>query len=284
MTKEEIKKYNNIILNRLSIYLNNNSKIINKEMVENLTKELNISKEEAFKFLLAEILGLNATEYKEVFNIYFKNMIKMLNKSKYENNDYYKNIKIDNINYKKYSFKNNYYEPYEAFVYNDLIELDNGVLLPSIGFFDEKYNYPSILENGREWMLITPNEIETMDKVINESEGHVLTYGLGLGYFAYMSSLKEEVIDVTIIEKDNNIIELFNKYILPQFKYKNKIKIIKEDAFTFAKEYPFNYDFVFADIWHDPSDGIELYLKFKKLEKENIIYRYWIEDTIKCYL
>ena len=44
------------------------------------------------------------------------------------------------------------------------------------------------------------------------------------------------------------------------------------------------YDFVFVDIWHDPSDGIDLYLKFKSLEKKNIKYSYWIEDTIKCYI
>ena len=60
-------------------------------------------------------------------------------------------------------------------------------------------------------MLITPNEIETMKKSISEATGNVLTYGLGLGYYAYMVSMKENVESVTIVEKDKEIIDLFKK-------------------------------------------------------------------------
>ena len=41
---------------------------------------------------------------------------------------------------------------------------------------------------------------------------------------------------------------------------------------------------VFADIWHDPSDGLEPYVFLKALEKPGIHYSYWIENTLKCYL
>ena len=84
------------------------------------------------------------------------------------------------------------------------------------------------------------------------------------------------------IEKDQNIIDLFTKYILPQYKYKNKIKIINEDALKY--KYNNEYDYVFVDIWHDPSDGVELYKQMKELEKPNVKYSYWIERTIKNYL
>mgnify|MGYP004628899591 FL=1 len=131
-------------------------------------------------------------------------------------------------------------------------------------------------------MLITPNEIETMSESISEAYGNVLTYGLGLGYYQYMISNKDNVKSITIIEKDQNIIDLFTKYILPQYKYKNKIKIINEDALKY--KYNNEYDYVFVDIWHDPSDGIELYTKMKQLEKPNIKYSYWIEKTIKNYI
>ena len=104
-----------------------------------------------------------------------------------------------------------------------------------------------------------------------------------LRYYAYMVSMKENVESVTIVEKDKEIIDLFNEYILPQFKNKSKIKIINDDAFNYFKK-DIYYDYVFVDIWHDPSDGIDLYLKFKNLEKDNIKYSYWIEDTLKCYI
>ena len=45
------------------------------------------------------------------------------------------------------------------------------------------------------------------------------------------------------------------------------------------------YDFVFTDLWHDVSDGIDMYLKMKKYEKQSpILFSYWIEKSILCYL
>ena len=76
-------------------------------------------------------------------------------------------------------------------------------------------------------MTITPNEIETMKEPVDEAFGHVLTFGLGLGYYAYMVSEKENVESITIVETNEDVIDLFNKYILPQFKNAHKIKIIQ---------------------------------------------------------
>lgn len=275
MTNEE---RNNLIMSKLSIYLNNYSDYITKEMIDNIKKEFGFNDLESFKIILTSLLEITDKELIHEFD----KIVFELDKNKYEDNLYYKNISFKNIKSNKWSFRYESYKPYEAFVFNDLRKI-NDKLYPCIGYFKEEYKYPAVLENNREWMLITPNEIETMEKPINEATGNVLTYGLGLGYYAYMVSMKEDVKTVTIIEKDKEIIELFNKYILPQFKYKDKIKIINMDAFEyFIKD--IYYDFVFVDIWHDPSDGIDLYLKFKSLEKKNIKYSYWIEDTIKCYI
>lgn len=275
-----MKDNNNLILTRLSSYLNTTPDYITENMIEELTKE-GISTIEGVRILLSSILNLY--DNKEIMDMYFKEMISLLNVQKYKENPYYKNIKLSNIEDDTWSIKYMKYKPYELFVYNDLKIYDDGRVIPQIGFFTEEYEYPCILENNREWMLITPNEIETMSKSIEESFGNVLTYGLGLGYFAYMTSLKDSVTSITIIEKDKKVIELFNKYILPQFENSKKIKIINEDAFEYASTKP-KYDYVFVDIWHDPSDGIESYLKFKELEIPNVLYSYWIEDTIKYYL
>ena len=60
--------------------------------------------------------------------------------------------------------------------------------------------FPALLENDRIWMTITPNEIETMKEPVDGAFGNVLTYGLGLGYYAYMVSEKENVETVTIVD------------------------------------------------------------------------------------
>ena len=275
MTNEE---RNNLIMSKLSIYLNDYSDYINESMINNIKNEFGFTTLESYKIILISILGITDKEIIHEFD----NIVYELDKSVYEDNLYYKNINLKCISSNKWKFEYKSYKPYEAFVFNDL-RCINDKLYPSIGYFKGEYKYPCVLENDREWMLITPNEIETMKKSISEATGNVLTYGLGLGYYAYMVSMKDNVESVTIVEKDKEIIDLFNEYILPQFKNKSKIKIINDDAFNYFKK-DIYYDYVFVDIWHDPSDGIDLYLKFKSLEKDNIKYSYWIEDTLKCYI
>lgn len=270
---ETILKYFSILLNDYPDYID-----------ESLLKEVNptgvLSNEETVRIIIATLFKLDNN--KEVMNKYFKYIFKELDIKDYNDNLFLKRIKLDNIKYKNWQIKNISYKPYELFVYNDLELIDNCVI-PQIGFFNTEYKYPAIYENNRIWMLITPNEINTMDAPIKESFGHVLTYGLGIGYFAYMVSLKDNVESVTIVEKDESVINLFKTIILPQFEYKDKIKIICADAIDYAKQ-KIKYDYVFVDIWHDPSDAVYLYKQFKLLERTDTKYSYWIEKTIKYYL
>jgi spermidine synthase len=133
-----------------------------------------------------------------------------------------------------------------------------------------------------------PNETNTTKPAINFSEGKVLTYGLGLGYFAYMSALKENVESVTVVERSRDVIDLFKKYILPQLPNPEKLEIVESDAFEFAEKrmQEGGYNTVFTDIWHDPSDGCDLYLRMKTYEKllPDAKFVYWVEDTLKLYI
>ena len=130
------------------------------------------------------------------------------------------------------------------------------------------------------WMSVTPNEINTMKDAISKASGKCITFGLGLGYYAYMISLKEDVSDVFIVERDEKVISLFEKEILPQFENKDKIHIIKDDAFEYMKNNDMKmYDSIFVDLWHDASDGLDLYLKSLKYLKD-IDAHYWIEESI----
>ena len=137
-------------------------------------------------------------------------------------------------------------------------------------------------------MSVTPNEINTMKEPIDNAFGKVLTFGLGLGYYSYMVSLKNNVESVTIVEKDQNVINLFNKYILPLFKTKAKINIINMDAYDFLEKVmnDGDYDFVFVDIYHDAKDGLEVYKKISTYEKKfkNTTFSYWIKKTLDYYL
>lgn len=274
-----IDDLNQFVLERLSAYLNDFSTYISKEMVREFSKSVDFDDREIIIYLIADMLKYD----RYVVDNYLLPGLKELDNSVYENDLYYKNIKFGNIKRNKWSLKHHKYEPYELFVYNDIFVDEKGRTVPQIGYFKKVYKYPVICENDREWMMVTPNEIETMKEPISNAFGNVLTFGLGLGYFAYMASLKENVKSITIVEKDKDAILLFEENILPQFENKSKIKIIQDDAFTF--EYDSNdYDYVFVDIWHDPSDGVEAYKYFKEREKENVKYDYWALKTLKVYM
>lgn len=291
-TKEDrIENLNYEVLGMLSNYLNNAPEFIKKDIVEEIVRDCQVSKKYAFTVLLAAACGLNIDDNskdKELFSGYFLSMVHELNRSEYLENLYYRNIKIPNIKIGKCELKNISYKEYEAFVCNDLEQTDDGKILPQIGFFDTEFSYPALYEDDRIWMTITPNEVETMKEQVEKAFGNVLTFGLGLGYYAYMVSEKDEVSTITVVEQNEDVIKIFNTYILPQFKNGSKIKIVKDDAYRYAKEQMAqeNFDYVFTDLWHDVSDGIEMYLRMKEHERlcPDTMFSYWIEKSIKCYL
>jgi hypothetical protein len=212
----------------------------------------------------------------------------MTRNHEYLHNPYYKNIKIPRLKVGNSELTYEKYKPFEGFVCNDIIKTKEGRQIPQIGFLKTEFCFPTVLEHDRIWMTITPNEIETMKESVEQAFGNILTFGLGLGYYAYMVSEKENVEGVTVVEINEDVIHLFKKYILPQFKNAEKVHIIKAEAFEYAQKHiaPGKYDFVFTDLWHDVSDGMNLYLRMKNYEKlsPTTIFSYWIEKSILCYL
>ena len=281
MNSETIKEKNAFFFGLLSDYLNLYPDAITAELVKETEKSCNMSTEEAFRLLFAGMMDVYSD--RDLRRGWISKTFTLLNPEVYENDPYRKTVKLPAVTDGEWEFYEGRYNPYEAFVYNDPVRYPDGSVIPKIGFFDREYTYPAVRQGGREWMLITPNEIETMKKPIERAFGNVVTYGLGLGYFAFMASEKENVSSVTVVERDRKVIRLFKEHILPQFPHKDKIRIVNEDALIYA-EGENHHDFVFADIWHDPSDGCDLYLKLKSLEREGVCYAYWIEDTLKLYL
>lgn len=287
---DRIASDNAKVLALLSYYLNHAPDLIDQSEIEEIVA-CGVSYEYAFAAILTAALGLDISERaedKELFNHYFSRMFHKLDASEYQSNPYYKNIKIPAIQIGNSELKYEQYKPFEGFVCNDIIRTEEGRQIPQLGFFDKEFEYPAVLENGRIWMTITPNEIETMRDAVDQAFGNVLTYGLGLGYYAYMISEKENVDRVTVVEMNEDVIRLFTKYILPQFNHAHKIHIVHADAYEFAKQYmpAGNYDLVFTDLWHDVSDGMDMYLNMKQYEQENpdTKFMYWIEKSIQCYL
>lgn len=203
----------------------------------------------------------------------------------YLNDPYVKNVHFHKETLGDWCLGSSLYEPYEGFMYDELVikPENNYQELTPFGFFTEPFPFLEVKQNGVTWMSLTPHEINTMKDAVDEAHGKVITFGLGLGYYVYMAAIKDNVSEVVCIEKDPKIIALFKRFILPQFPHKEKIHIIEDDAFRYARHMKDGeFDYVFVDIWHLPTDGLDLYLNFKKIFKDytkNPI-NYWVEKSL----
>lgn len=198
-----------------------------------------------------------------------------------KDNPYYKNIKFPKTEIGR--FKAIDMEVRKGEIFLDQEPVGRGYnRTDCIGVFDDALTYPCIFEGDMCWMSITPNEIITMEEDIANATGDVLTIGLGLGYYTYMVHLKDDVTSVTVVERQPEVIEIFEKYILPQFEHPEKIRIINTDAFEYLEQLEDGkFDYCFGDIWQNPEDGLEDYLRMKKIGNrfEKTTFTYWIEES-----
>ena len=268
-------------------YLERFPEAISAEMVDALTEDGRITREEAIVALLSELFGLDmarSAEDRRLIMGYLTPSVRMLDPARYTENPYYKNVKIKNVTDGSWELRWESYAPYRAVISGDMMLLDDFTEIAPLGFFAERFDFPAVLEGGNEWMTLTPVDLDTCDEAIALAHGRVVTFGLGLGYYAYMVSEKPEVESVTVIEKSPEVIRLFEKYIFPYFSHKEKVRIICADAFEYAeKKMPDeSYDLAFVDTWRDASDGAPMYEKMRALEhlSPNTRFEYWIENFL----
>ncbi len=267
-------------------YLEHFPDILTADMINTLTEGGSIKKQDAIAALLCEIFALDdgRSEDRILIRNYIIPSVRILNSKKYTQNPYYKNIKLPNIKAGEWEFKNESYPAYRGVICHDMIINEDFSEIPPLGFFEEEFRFPAVLEGGNEWMTLTPVDIDTCDEAINAAQGKVITFGLGLGYYAYMVSNKADVSSVTIIEKSEEVIKLFQEYILPQFSHPEKLRIISADAFEYAENNmpAEKYDIAFVDTWRDASDGAPMYKRMKALEhlSPNTKFLYWIENFL----
>lgn len=234
--------------------------------------------ESAIKNIILDAFEINS----ETLRADFINQvqIKKCNASDYMN-DYVKLLDKIKFSYGKYNLKKITYEPYQLFALDDIDVTNDYKEISKAGYFDKKFTYAALFEGKDLWMSLNPNEINTMDSTIKSAKGNVLVLGLGMGYITFMLSNKKDVKSITVVERNKENIALFKKFLFPNFKNANKIRIIEDDAITYVRN-NYKFDYIFADLWFNPEDGLEYYLKLNEIErKQNIKIDYWLETSLK---
>lgn len=258
--------------------------------VVSFSEDFEVPLEEGYALLASARAGLdveNDPEDRELFEHWMKPSFHKSSTAQYLEDPYFKAVSLKNRELGCWCYARETIVPGELFSEGDMVLTKEKRVLPQIGFFTEPFSFLAVFEEERDWMSLAPNETVTLRRPIEEASGRVLTYGLGLGYYAFMTARKREVESVTVVERDKNAIRLFKEMILPCFEHPEKVRIEKDDALKYAAALkPDTYDCVFADIWRDVSDGLELYRKLKTFEKNapGTKFSYWIGPSMDLYL
>jgi hypothetical protein len=108
----------------------------------------------------------------------------------------------------------------------------------------------ALLRDGNVWMSITPMELESQAIGIEQAFGHVVIFGLGMGWAAAATARREQVSAVTVVEFDpevlrlHRVLDIFSQ--LP-IEAHSKIRVEQGDAYSWQPSAP--VDVLMPDIW-----------------------------------
>lgn len=104
------------------------------------------------------------------------------------------------------------------------------------------------------WMSTSDLELATLADSLEETHGHVLIAGLGMGVFPALAARRSAVKTVTVIEHDPEIIRLSEPYVTHP-----KVRIMRQDIWDLADDPPQRdpFDYCFFDIWLSIQDSFE---------------------------
>lgn len=111
-------------------------------------------------------------------------------------------------------------------------------------------NVRALTRDGDTWMSLTPLEFESQGIGVHYATGHVAIFGLGMGWVAAATALRDSVTRVTVVERDPDVIalhadlDLFAR--LPGGSG-DKIRIVEGDALAWRPDAP--VDLLMPDIW-----------------------------------
>nr|DAL67563.1 MAG TPA: Thermospermine synthase ACAULIS protein biosynthesis, tetraamine, thermospermine, spermidine [Bacteriophage sp.] len=146
--------------------------------------------------------------------------------------------------------------------------------------------YVRLINRGECVMSDTPMEKETNRDFVRNAHGNVLIGGLGIGLIILAIQDKEDVKQITVVEKNREVIELVGK----QLPLNPKVNIVNDDVFEYKPL--IKYNTIYMDIWNYINEDvynkqmkplIKRYRKYlvPKAEDENRYIDCWCKRQAK---
>jgi len=111
-------------------------------------------------------------------------------------------------------------------------------------------NLVALIRDGNTWMSTAPLELESQELGILHAAGHVLIYGMGMGWCAINCALMPAVSRVTVVELDPDILDLHRELDLQAqlpAEARAKLHVVQGDAYEYVPDRP--VDLLMPDIW-----------------------------------
>lgn len=134
--------------------------------------------------------------------------------------------------------------------------------------------YIRLLHDDECVMSDTNMEKRTNSEFCINAHGDIIIGGLGIGMIVMAVQDKPEVHSITVIEKNEEVIEM----IASQLNFNDKVNIICDDVFSWKPDRGVKYDMVYMDIWNYINSEIynaemqplkRKYAKYLRSKKEN---------------
>lgn len=124
--------------------------------------------------------------------------------------------------------------------------------------------YTKLTYQDKTIMSDTPAEKGDHAQIIWNAKGNILLNGLGLGWVIEACMQKKDVVHITAIEIEADVIKLCGSFLLNKFP--NRLSIVQADALVWKSPKRIRYDCVWHDIW--PSICGDNYESMKKLRRK----------------
>lgn len=275
----ETKNLNILIANIYNTYLNECRQNIDEFIVSR-----NSDKNNAIYYAWLEALEIDKDdfEFSQLSKQYHLNEIKELSADDFNGDPFLRNIKKDIKSTSKWNVSLKQYAPYECFLYDSLEVKETSFYkeISKLGYFKCSFTYIEATNKFGNIISINPYEITILNNELKILNGKILAVGLGLGYFSYLASLKADINEISILEEDDSLIELFNENVSP-FICNTKITIINDSLTNKLNDDLNKYDFIYITLPSDINKALKKYIEYKKIElsfkKVKFIYHNEVE-------
>ena len=141
------------------------------------------------------------------------------------------------------------------------------------------FEYVNLIQKGKGVMMSdTPMERNTNRHFIENANGDVIVFGLGLGMIIIPLLSDENIKSITVVELYQDLIDTVVPFLKP-FDTQNKLKVVQGDCFDYTPEKGAKYDTIYFDIWRDICD--DNYEEQKKLTRK--FSKYVNRDNPKAF-